>query len=79
MLQRRFRRAGIPAKRFIVNSTVGLLGLFDVAAHAGVMHHNNEFGVTLGTAMAQRPAPICMCRWWDPQLFAICLAAASIF
>jgi len=49
MLQRRFRRAGIPAKRFIVNSTVGLLGLFDVAAHAGVMHHNNEFGVTLGT------------------------------
>ncbi|MGA3157500.1 MAG: VacJ family lipoprotein [Steroidobacteraceae bacterium] len=49
VLQRRFKRAGIPAKRFIMNSTVGLLGLFDVAARAGVMHHNNEFGVTLGT------------------------------
>jgi phospholipid-binding lipoprotein MlaA len=49
VLQRRFHRAGIPAKRFLMNSTVGVLGLFDVAAHAGVMHHNNEFGVTLGT------------------------------
>jgi phospholipid-binding lipoprotein MlaA len=49
VLQCKFKRAGIPAKRFIMNSTVGLLGLFDVAAHAGVMHHNNEFGVTLGT------------------------------
>jgi phospholipid-binding lipoprotein MlaA len=49
MLQCKFKRAGIPAKRFIMNSTVGLLGLFDVAAHAGMMHHNNEFGVTFGT------------------------------
>jgi phospholipid-binding lipoprotein MlaA len=48
VLQRRFRRATIPAKRFIINSTVGLLGLIDVAGRAGVMHHNNEFGVTLG-------------------------------
>jgi phospholipid-binding lipoprotein MlaA len=49
VLQRKFNRAGIPAKRFIINSTVGVLGLFDVAAHAGATHHNNEFGVTLGS------------------------------
>lgn len=49
VLQRRFQRAGIPAKRFVINSTVGLLGLIDVAGRAGVLHHNNEFGVTLGT------------------------------
>lgn len=49
VLQCRFKRAAIPAKRFIINSTVGLLGLIDVAGRAGVMHHNNEFGVTLGT------------------------------
>jgi phospholipid-binding lipoprotein MlaA len=49
VLQRKFKRAGIPAKRFIMNSTVGVLGLFDVAAQAGAAHHNNEFGVTLGT------------------------------
>jgi phospholipid-binding lipoprotein MlaA len=56
VLQRKFARAGIPAKRFIINSTVGLLGLFDVAGQAGVPHHNNEFGVTLGTyGMAPGP------------------------
>jgi phospholipid-binding lipoprotein MlaA len=49
VLQHKFKRAAVPAKRFIMNSTVGLLGLVDVAGRAGVPHHNNEFGVTLGT------------------------------
>jgi phospholipid-binding lipoprotein MlaA len=48
VLQLRFRRAGVSATRFVTNSTVGLLGLFDAAGHAGLMHHDNEFGVTLG-------------------------------
>lgn len=48
VLQFRLKRAGVPAARFIANSTIGLLGLFDVASHTGLVHHNNEFGVTLG-------------------------------
>ena len=48
LLQFRFKRAGVPAARLIVNSTMGILGLFDVAAHMGLLHHDNEFGVTLG-------------------------------
>jgi phospholipid-binding lipoprotein MlaA len=48
MLQGRFKRAGVPAGRFITNSTIGFLGLFDVASHLGMVHHDNEFGVTLG-------------------------------
>lgn len=47
-LQFRFKRAGTPAARLIINSTVGVLGLFDVAARIGLYHHDNEFGVTLG-------------------------------
>jgi phospholipid-binding lipoprotein MlaA len=48
MLQGRVKRAGVPAGRFLTNSTIGLLGLFDVATHLGMVHHDNEFGVTLG-------------------------------
>ena len=48
VLQLRFKKAGVSATRFVTNSTVGLLGLFDLAGRAGLMHHDNEFGVTLG-------------------------------
>lgn len=33
--------------RFLVNSTIGLLGLFDVASHIGLEKHNEDFGQTL--------------------------------
>ncbi|HZC17966.1 MAG TPA: VacJ family lipoprotein, partial [Caulobacteraceae bacterium] len=48
VLQFRPRRAGETAARFVTNSTVGLLGLIDVATKVGLPHHDNEFGVTLG-------------------------------
>jgi phospholipid-binding lipoprotein MlaA len=48
VLQLRFKRAGVTAGRFVTNSTIGLLGLIDVANKLGLPHHNNEFGVTLG-------------------------------
>jgi phospholipid-binding lipoprotein MlaA len=48
VMQLRIKRAGVPAARLVVNSTMGILGLFDVAAHMGLIHHDNEFGVTLG-------------------------------
>lgn len=34
--------------RFIINSTVGLLGFFDVATHIGLPKHNEDLGQTLG-------------------------------
>jgi phospholipid-binding lipoprotein MlaA len=34
--------------RFIVNSTIGLLGFFDVASHIGLVKHNEDLGQTLG-------------------------------
>lgn len=48
VLQLRIKRAGVSGARFITNSTIGLLGLFDAAARAGLVHHDTEFGVTLG-------------------------------
>ena len=34
--------------RFAINSTAGILGLFDVASSAGLEKHNEDFGQTLG-------------------------------
>jgi phospholipid-binding lipoprotein MlaA len=34
--------------RFAINSTAGILGLFDVASNAGMEKHNEDFGQTLG-------------------------------
>lgn len=34
--------------RFLVNSTIGLLGFFDVASHIGLAKHNEDLGQTLG-------------------------------
>jgi phospholipid-binding lipoprotein MlaA len=36
------------AGRFLVNSTVGLGGLIDVASKIGIPYHDNDFGITLG-------------------------------
>lgn len=33
--------------RFLVNSTVGLLGFFDVAQHVDLPHHDEDFGETM--------------------------------
>ncbi len=35
--------------RVALNSTFGILGLFDVASEAGLQKHNEDFGQTLGT------------------------------
>jgi len=34
--------------RFLMNSTIGILGLFDVASNAGLEKHNEDLGQTLG-------------------------------
>lgn len=34
--------------RFLINSTVGVLGFFDVASHIGLPKHNEDLGQTLG-------------------------------
>lgn len=48
LMQFRIKRASITIGRLATNSTIGLLGLFDVAERLGLPHHNDDFGVTLG-------------------------------
>jgi phospholipid-binding lipoprotein MlaA len=48
VLQGKFKQSASDTGRFVVNSTVGLLGLFDVAKHLNMPAHNEDFGQTLG-------------------------------
>ncbi|MEK0084260.1 VacJ family lipoprotein [Benzoatithermus flavus] len=48
LLQGRPEIAGRAATRFLLNSTAGVLGLFDVATRLGVAQQPEDFGQTLG-------------------------------
>jgi len=47
VLQGEFTKAGISASRFLVNSTIGVLGFFDPASGLGLESKNEDFGQTL--------------------------------
>jgi phospholipid-binding lipoprotein MlaA len=47
-LQFKLSRAGTDVGRVLVNSTVGLVGLFDVASNLGLPSYKEDFGQTLG-------------------------------
>lgn len=48
LAQARPKDAAADAGRFILNTTVGVLGLFDVASKVGIEQKNADFGLTLG-------------------------------
>ncbi len=41
-------KAANTAGRIVINSTVGIGGLFDIASRMGIPGHDNDFGITLG-------------------------------
>jgi phospholipid-binding lipoprotein MlaA len=43
-------RAYITLSRFIVNTSIGLLGVFDVASEIGLEYHDEDFGQTMAVA-----------------------------
>lgn len=48
VLQGEGEKAANTFGRFMINSTVGLAGLIDVATDMGIPGHTNDFGITLG-------------------------------
>ena len=48
LLQGKLRDAGSSTGRFVLNSTFGLLGIFDVASELGLKRRKEDFGQTLG-------------------------------
>jgi phospholipid-binding lipoprotein MlaA len=48
VLQGDFNHAGDTLGRFVINSTIGIGGLFDVASRWDIPNHPEDFGITLG-------------------------------
>jgi phospholipid-binding lipoprotein MlaA len=53
VLQANASRAANTLGRILINSTIGLGGLIDVAGKIGLPHHDNDFGITLGQSGVQ--------------------------
>lgn len=49
MLEGKPRRAGDTTMRFLINTTAGVFGIFDVAAKWGYPDHDADFGMTLAS------------------------------
>ena len=47
-LQLKFVQGGMDASRFLINTTVGVVGIFDVAKMIDLPKHDEDFGQTLG-------------------------------
>lgn len=47
ILQGKFKQGGISTGRFLINSTVGVFGLFDVATRMNIPDYDEDFGQTL--------------------------------
>lgn len=47
-LQFKFTQGGMDASRFLINTTAGLVGVFDVAKEIDLPKHDEDFGQTLG-------------------------------
>jgi len=68
VLQGRFKGAAQGGGRFLVNSTIGVLGLFDVATSMGIRPYRTDFGHTL--AIWGVPAgPYVMVPLFGPRTF----------
>ena len=47
ILQLKFDKAASDVSRVLINSTIGLLGFFDISSEIGLPKHNEDFGQTL--------------------------------
>ncbi len=66
LLQGRLDGAAQSGGRFVVNSTLGLLGVFDVATPLGIQPHRADFGQTLAV-WGFEPGPFVMLPFFGPR------------
>jgi len=65
-LQGKFHDAGIDLARFLMNTTVGVVGVFDVATRMGLQRNDEDFGQTLG-AWGVQSGPYVMLPLFGPS------------
>ncbi len=65
-LQGKMRQAGRDSARFLINSTLGLGGIFDPATAAGLENNDEDFGQTLGK-WGVKSGPYVMLPFFGPS------------
>ena len=66
VVQGRFTEAGRDGGRFVINSTVGMFGLVDVASEIGIAPYRTDFGHTLAL-WGMEPGPYIMVPFFGPR------------
>ena len=66
LLQFKFSQAADDTGRFLLNSTVGFAGIFDVAGYAGYTSNDEDFGQTLG-AWGVEPGAYVVLPFFGPR------------
>ena len=75
LLQGKVRDAGIDTSRILFNSTLGVLGFFDVATRMGLQKNDEDFGGRRLARGAWAVALMSCCRCWGRALCAMRLDA----
>lgn len=65
LIQGNFKQLGKDSSRFIINTTLGFFGFFDVATRMGISPHKNTFSTTLAT-WGVNPGPYVMLPFLGP-------------
>lgn len=66
ILQGKLRKSGITVLRFVVNSTLGVVGLFDPATGMGLARQDEDFGQTFGV-WGMGPGPYVVLPIYGPS------------
>lgn len=69
LLQRKINWALIDMTRLLVNSTIGIGGLFDVGSHIGLPKHYNDFDITLAYYSDNKQSPYLILPVIGPMTF----------
>jgi len=66
LLQFKIKQGSMDMGRFLVNTTVGIVGVMDVATLIDLPKHNEDFGQTLGV-WGVPPGPYLVLPFWGPS------------
>ena len=66
VLQGKMHDASVDLARFLMNTTVGVVGMFDVATRMGLQRNDEDFGQTLG-AWGVQSGPYVMLPFFGPS------------
>lgn len=67
VFQGEFGRARVSTTRFLINTTLGIGGVFDWATRWGFPHHDEDFGLTLARTFGMREGPYLMLPMLGPS------------